>query len=156
MHEPEACGALPAQQASSHIDPDAEATRGTLADRHASRSISANTVLAVRTTVDRVELRRFIVRIHCANSDSRSENSQGFAFNQAQLSAVCLLPSDSCGLPVLPFLPTAFCLLPCAFCLVPSALCLLPTASCLLLTAERAPAGIRTPNQQIMRRFERH
>ena len=29
-------------------------------------------------------------------------------------------------------------------------------AYCLLLTACGAPAGIRTPNQQIMRRFEGH
>jgi len=63
MHEPAACGALPAQQASSHIDADGDAISGTLVDRHAISSIRANTGLAVRATVDRVDLSRFIVRI---------------------------------------------------------------------------------------------
>ena len=65
MHEPAACGALPAQQASSHIDAgaNAEAISGTLVDRHAISSIRANNGLAVRTTVDRVDLNRFIARI---------------------------------------------------------------------------------------------
>ena len=42
------------------------------------------------------------------------------------------------------FLPSTYCLLPTAHCP------LLLTAYCLLLTACGAPAGIRTPNQQIM------
>ena len=65
MHEPAACGALPAQQASSHIDPDADAEviSGTVLDRHAISSIRANTGLAVIITVDRVDLNRFIARI---------------------------------------------------------------------------------------------
>src|SRR5712691_7824845 len=50
--------------------------------------------------------------------------------------ASCLLLRASCFLPF--FLLPAYCLLPTAFCLT------------------GAPAGIRTPNQQIMRRFEGH
>lgn len=58
MHEPAACGARPAQQASSHIEPDADAITGTLVDKHASSSVRANTGLTVRISVDRVELSR--------------------------------------------------------------------------------------------------
>src|ERR1043165_9830079 len=76
---------------------------------------------------------------------------------------------DAQVLCIILLLPTAFCLLPTAYCLLLSACCFLPTACCLLLTAYclllsaycfllliGAPAGIRTPNQQIMRRFEGH
>jgi len=56
------------------------------------------------------------------------------------------------------FLPTAFCFLLPAHRSLLTAYCPLLTAHCLLLTAycDGAPAGIRTPNQQIMRRFEGH
>src|SRR5438093_9515284 len=55
-------------------------------------------------------------------------------------------------------LPPAFCFLLPASCFVLRACflssCFLPTAYC--LRSFGAPAGIRTPNQQIMRRFEGH
>ena len=139
MHEPAACGALPAQQASSHIDPgaDADAIRGTLVDRHAISSISANTGLAVRTTVDRVDLNRFIKCILASGQKIRK--------------ALILTKRRVLSMA---FLPSAVCFLPSVYCLLPTALCLPLTAYCLLLM--RAPAGIRTPNQQIMRRFEGH
>ena len=103
MHEPAACGALPAQQASSHIDADGDgdAISGTLVDRHAISSIRANTGLAVRTTVDRVDLSRFIVRILAHGRKIR----KAFDSKRALLSAVCfrfLLPATC-------FLPSAYC-----------------------------------------------
>jgi hypothetical protein len=41
-----ACGALPAQQGRSHIDPEADAISGTLVDKHATSIIRTKTDLA--------------------------------------------------------------------------------------------------------------
>jgi hypothetical protein len=52
MHEPAACGALPAQQAKLHIGPLTSAAVGMLAHRIDSRRIAPRTTLAKRNTVE--------------------------------------------------------------------------------------------------------
>ncbi|MGH8715928.1 MAG: hypothetical protein ACREUI_04235 [Burkholderiales bacterium] len=48
MHDPAACGALPAQQASSHIGPLAMVASGTALARTPSNKVAARIVLATR------------------------------------------------------------------------------------------------------------
>jgi hypothetical protein len=55
MHEPAACGALPAQQAKVHNDRVARVARGKLLDKSASKSVAARIIFVDDRGVPRSE-----------------------------------------------------------------------------------------------------
>jgi hypothetical protein len=63
MHEPLACGALPTQHSSWHIDPADTDAIGTMPDKNAVSSRDASRILAVLINLTRLELVRSIGKV---------------------------------------------------------------------------------------------
>jgi hypothetical protein len=63
MHEPAACGALPAQHSSVHLEPADTGASGAMLEKNATTSITTSASFAVLTVLNRLELRRSICRV---------------------------------------------------------------------------------------------
>jgi hypothetical protein len=63
MHEPAACGVLPAQHSSVHMEPADTRASGAMLDRNATASITASASFGVFIILNRVECRRSICRV---------------------------------------------------------------------------------------------
>jgi hypothetical protein len=63
MHEPLACGALPAQHSRWHIDPADTDAIGAMPDKNAVSSTDASRALAVLINLSRLELARSIRKV---------------------------------------------------------------------------------------------